>query len=258
MRARSVFRRARLLTATLLSLLLTTLLGCVTTPAFGPGYAPQAASADAAPDGPRVVLVHGIFDTSRQFDPIVKELEELGYDCFAPNLKPNSAAHGLRDLALKLQAEIDAEWGSKADFAIVAFSMGGLVARYYVQELGGAARCLALTTISTPHHGTFVAHTLPNQGAREMRPDSDFLNQLNSDASLARLREIPTYSYYTPLDAIIVPSTSSIWPPATNRRFWSLMHPLMLMDAPVREQLLADFEELFGERLPDSRKSPRQ
>ncbi len=40
---------------------------------------------------------------------------------------------------------------------LVAHSMGGLDARWYVGRLGGHRRVASLTTIATPHHGTYVA-----------------------------------------------------------------------------------------------------
>lgn len=40
---------------------------------------------------------------------------------------------------------------------IVAHSMGGLDARYYISSLGGGARAASLTTFSTPHRGSALA-----------------------------------------------------------------------------------------------------
>ncbi|MEX1049058.1 MAG: hypothetical protein WED15_06000, partial [Akkermansiaceae bacterium] len=48
-----------------------------------------------------------------------------------------------------LKADIDAQFGTSEPISIVAFSMGGLVSRHYLQQLGGAARCDKLITISS-------------------------------------------------------------------------------------------------------------
>ena len=51
--------------------------------------------------------------------------------------------------------------------------MGGLIARYYVQRLGGDARVHTLVTLGTPHGGTAAAYLVPHRLARQLRPDSD-------------------------------------------------------------------------------------
>ena len=42
-------------------------------------------------------------------------------------------------------------------FHIIAHSMGGLDARYYIHHLEGARRVASLTTLGTPHHGSPIA-----------------------------------------------------------------------------------------------------
>ncbi|MEO1236636.1 MAG: hypothetical protein AAFX76_07590, partial [Planctomycetota bacterium] len=82
----------------------------------------------------------------------------------------------------------DPAWTTEVD--VVAFSMGGLVARYAAAEPwsdGTTPRRLRvrrLFTISTPHRGARLAR-LPALDARvvDMRPGSDFLGRL--DAALA-------------------------------------------------------------------------
>lgn len=222
--------------------------GCATTPPFEEGYQPKAIpSLEKIEDSRLVVLVHGIFGHGQKLGPLTKSLEENRYICFAPDLKPNNARYGIEDLALKLEAEIDARLGQDAEFAIVGFSMGGLVARYYLQELDGAQRCRALVTISSPHNGTVLAHALSSRGIEEMRPQSKLLEKLNSESSLMTLQDIPIYSYYTPIDEVIVPARSSELKSAHNQRFWSLLHPLMIYKAKVQEKLIEDLDLAFKE-----------
>ena len=51
--------------------------------------------------------------------------------------------------------------------------MGGLVARYYVQRLGGDVRVHTLVTLGTPHGGTLPARLFPHPLVRQLRPGSD-------------------------------------------------------------------------------------
>ena len=122
--------------------------------------------------------------------------------------------------------------------------MGGLVARHYLQELGGAKRCQRLITISSPHRGTLTAWLHPGKGAQQMRPGSHFLNKLQTTES--ELGDIPVFSYRTPLDLIILPASSSVWQRAENVSHPALLHPLMLLSPAI----LADVERRLLDHPP--------
>jgi triacylglycerol lipase len=143
-----------------------------------------------------------------------------------PRLTPRDGRGGLANLARQLKDDINARFGPDSRIAVIAFSMGGIVSRYYLQELGGAERCDAFMTISSPHQGTAAAWCYPTQGAMEMRPGSDFLRQL--EQSEYRLDGIPVVSYRTRFDLIILPPASSVWARAENIEVPVLLHPLML------------------------------
>ena len=185
----------------------------------------------SAEAGIKVVLVHGFLDTGWVFRRMRLRLERRGVVCLVPRLRPNDGRGGLAPLAASLKRDIDEAFGADAKIRIVAFSMGGLVARHYLQAHGGAARCEKLFTISSPHHGTNSAWFYPSQGARDMRPGSAFLRRLQSTEET--LRGIHLVSYRTPMDLMILPAKSSVWAPALNLDFPVLLHPLMLSDADV-------------------------
>lgn len=191
----------------------------------------SVAGTPAPPAVQRVVLVHGIFETGAGFRTLKKNLEKRGFECFVPRLRPSDGRHGLHQLALALQQDIDTKFGPKDPIHLVAFSMGGIVSRQYLQVLGGASRCKNFITISSPHHGTKAAWLYPSQGAVEMRPGSPFLANLEKTED--RLGKIPVASYRTPMDLIILPPTSSVWDRAENIEFPILMHPLMITSKTV-------------------------
>ncbi|HRJ71674.1 MAG TPA: alpha/beta fold hydrolase [Terrimicrobiaceae bacterium] len=178
-----------------------------------------------------VVLVHGYGDSGKSFAFFASKLSERGFECFAPDLQPADAGAGIEDVARKLKTEIARRYGADSPVAIVAFSMGGIVARYYLQKLGGAARCRAFFTVSSPHHGTLAAYLADGRGAVQMRPGSSFLRGLNADVS--GYRRLEPVSYWTPLDLMIFPAASSIWRAAENVMVWELCHPRMLGSSGV-------------------------
>lgn len=196
------------------------------------------ASAAPAPSAPvrKVVLVHGFLETGSAFKTLRKRLEKNGVECFVPRLKPSDGRGGLEKVAATLKADIDAKFGTLEPISIVAFSMGGLVSRHYLQQLGGAARCDKLITISSPHHGTQAAWLYPSLGAEQMRPSSRFLAELEQTQD--QLGTMPVISYRTPLDLVILPARSSVWDRAENLSIPVLLHPLMLSSPGV----LADIE----------------
>jgi triacylglycerol lipase len=196
-------------------------------------------STHTAPAAPvrKVVLVHGFLDTGSIFRSLRRQLEARDVQCLVPELRPSDGRGGLENLAIQLKAEIEAEYGTEEPISIVAFSMGGLISRHYLQNLGGAARCEKLLTISSPHHGTQAAWLYPSKGAEQMRPGSGFLADLaKTEAQLGRMSVV---SYRTPLDLIILPATSSVWDRAVNIEHPALLHPLMLSSGTV----LADVQK---------------
>lgn len=178
-----------------------------------------------------VVLVHGFLETGSSFTLMRKRLERKGMCCFVAKLRPSDGRGGLEKLAAGLKRDIDARFGPDQPVSIVAFSMGGVVSRHYLQNLGGAARCDQLFTISSPHHGTVVARLYPTLGAGQMRPGSGFLAALKETE--ANLGDMAVVSYRTPLDLIILPADSSVWERAENISHPALLHPMMVTSNTV-------------------------
>ena len=69
---------------------------------------------------------------------------------------------------------------------IIAHSMGGLVSRYYVKNLGGASKVDKLIMVGTPNHGIYgwvgdlCDSFHPGQECLDMQYDSEFIANLNS------------------------------------------------------------------------------
>ena len=177
-----------------------------------------------------VILVHGIFDNSGLLAPMSKALQAHGHHCYSPSLKPSSARLGIADLALKLRDYINTTL-TDDDFVLVGFSMGCLISRYYLQELEGHQRCPIFHAISGLHHGSWWALLFWWQGAKDMRPKSELLTILES--SQHRLKDMALYSYRTPYDLMILPSSSSEWAMAENHVTHTYLHHLMVKDKRV-------------------------
>ncbi|MFT3991918.1 MAG: alpha/beta fold hydrolase [Luteolibacter sp.] len=189
----------------------------------------------------KIVLVHGFLNSSVHFGFMKKRFENRGFECYAPDLRPCDARCGLEKLALQLKQDIDTRYGRDQKIILIGYSMGGIVSRYYLQNLDGAKRCEKFITISSPHNGTVMARLYPSQGAREMRRHSEFLKQLATSES--QLGKIPVVSYHTPMDLMILPATSSVWNRAENISYPILAHPLMLYSNRVIEDIAEKLEK---------------
>ncbi len=132
---------------------------------------------------------------------------------------------------------LDPEWTTEVD--VVAFSMGGLVARYAAQEETGSRRLRVanLYTISTPHRGAEMARWANlDPIAREMQVDSTFVTQLNQADSCCDYEMYP----YVRLGDVVVGCENAAPPDQTP--WWVPNMPLQLahLSAPHDPRILAD------------------
>ena len=178
-----------------------------------------------------VVLLHGMGDTSAVFKRLRGWLEERGRTTYAPDLIPRGGGALLEELSRQTAGFIDQSVGRDQAIDLVGFSMGGLVARYYVQRLGGLARTSHLITISSPHRGTRMAFLSRTPGVRQMRPGSEFLKDLDRDSHV--LKRVVFTSIWTPWDLMIIPASSSVAMEARSIRVHVAAHPLMLRSRTV-------------------------
>lgn len=175
-----------------------------------------------------VLLIHGIDDTRSVFQKMAVHLVLQGWSVHSLNLVPNNGDVGLDELAKQVADYVTATFAPEQHLDLVGFSMGGIVSRYYVQRLGGINRVQRFITISSPHNGTVVAYGSRRPGCLQMRPDSIFLKDLNSDAVV--LGQLNFTSIWTPYDLMIVPANSSQMSVGSEVIVPVALHPWMLTD----------------------------
>ncbi|MDJ0383384.1 alpha/beta fold hydrolase [Streptomyces sp. G-G2] len=165
---------------------------------------PARAAAAAPGARPPVLLLHGFTDNRSVFVLLRRALggggrrrvETYNYSPFTLDLP--TAAHRLADHVEEMCARTGAR---RVD--MVGHSLGGLVARYYVQRLGGDARVRTLVTLGTPHAGTRAApcgdlHPL----VRQIRPGSAVMEELAAPAPGCRTRFV---AFWSEFDALMAP-----------------------------------------------------
>ncbi|MDB4970642.1 MAG: putative secreted lipase [Myxococcales bacterium] len=86
---------------------------------------------------------------------------------------------------------------------LVCHSLGGVVARCWLQELGGARRVDRCITLSSPHRGTYGAYWVASRVGRELRPDSLIMSRL--EASRGGASRVKFTSVVAGSDNIVFP-----------------------------------------------------
>jgi len=181
-----------------------------------------------------ILLVHGIDDTGARFAKMQTALRAQGFESVhAMNIIPPDASISFATMGEQIRdsvAELLQQTGaSKVD--IVAYSMGALAVRHFLQRLEGRLSVRRFISLAAPHHGTLTAYLRQNAGTREMRPGSSFLHNLNDRDN--PLGDVKLYSFWTPMDLMVLPRSSCRLEDAHNRAFRVLFHPWMTSDQRV-------------------------
>ena len=151
-----------------------------------------------------VLLVHGLVDNRSIFTLMRRGLSRRGFAQVCTwNYSPLLAdvAQGARDLGEHVE-RICAQTGHDR-VHVVGHSLGGLIARHYVQLQGGGRRVESLVTLGTPHGGSVLAHLLPTPMVRQLRPGSAVLEELAAPAPHWDTRMTAVYS---DLDQLVIPT----------------------------------------------------
>lgn len=195
-----------------------------------------------------VLLVHGINDTGAVFYKMAPYLSQMGWSVYDISLVPNNCDKPLDHLAEQVGDFIAKTFPPEQPIDIVGFSMGGIVSRYYVQRLGGIERVQRFITISSPHRGTFTAYAFDRPGCIQMRPDSEFLFDLNRDVSM--LERLNFTSIWTPFDLMIVPAYSSQLPVGREVLLPVALHSWMLIDSSCIQVVAEALSEPLRQHRP--------
>ena len=187
---------------------------------------------------PHIVFVHGIFNTGRVFALMVRDARKKQMIAHAPSFYRADGRAPLAEVAKQLQEVIETHVPEGEKCLLVGFSMGGIVARYYLQALGGRERVERFIAIGSPHKGTIMAYFLPRRffpGCADMRPGSAFLQSLTATEHL--LHDLPRQALFTPIDTMIVPATNARWKGVETHSVGLHFHPFMPYSRRVRRAM---------------------
>lgn len=162
-----------------------------------------------------VLLVPGYGGSTERLEPLAAILEQAGRDVTVVD----PAGDGTGDLGD--QADV---LGAAADAAlirtgagsvdVVGYSAGGIVARLWVRDLGGASQARRVLTLGSPNHGTDVAGIASElvpagcpAACQQLTPSSELIRRLNAGDETP---DGPVFvAVWTTLDEIVTPPDSA-------------------------------------------------
>jgi len=176
-----------------------------------------------------LVLVHGLWDTPRLFNRLVRQLQEHQVPLLVPHLPHRLGAVSLTTLAEDLGQCIDDQWGPDLEIDLLGFSMGGLISRIWLQQQQGARRTARFLSVGSPQQGTITAQWVPHwlfAGIAEMKRGSPLLRALNADVSA--LNRVDCVSYFCRWDLMVVPGWQAVLPVGPKQALPVLTHQQLM------------------------------
>ena len=182
---------------------------------------------DFQPQDEVVLLLHGFFQTRNVWEVMEDRLRFDGFKVLSFNFKNRFSRHNIQpvDMLARLVADKVQRAQEKYGFSkihVMGHSKGGLIARRYVQDYGGAEVAKSVITLGTPHYGTPIAWLgigltgLLTSSARDMIPGSQLIEGLN----LRRFPQgLPMTSIYSRSD-LLCPAWCAKLRPRTPEQLW--------------------------------------
>ncbi len=153
-----------------------------------------------------VLLLHGLFVNQSCWFWFKRQLRQQGFNNIVTlNLSSWHSEEVLTELLAKKIDELRHQLGvNKVN--LVGHSMGGMIARNYIQLRGGDDKVERLICLGSPHHGSKLATLTIDSLGKLLIPNSDFLKRLNG----APIPEaIQLTNIYTRKDNMVLPNSNN-------------------------------------------------
>jgi pimeloyl-ACP methyl ester carboxylesterase len=196
---------------------------------------------------PPVLLLHGLFQNRSCLLLLQRRLQQAGYRTMSINTPPwhdlaaltGRVADGVDRLRLATGAE---------RVHLVGHSMGGILARCYLQRQENTPYVVSCVTIGSPHLGSKLALFAVSKLGRALLPGSPMLAQLNATPLQAG---IPLTAICSLDDNIIVPAQNARLDGADNIELAGMGHTAMLFSRQVANAVVTALaNNVRGEGLP--------
>jgi len=153
-----------------------------------------------------VVLVHGFMASAGVFRPLRAKLEreakaQVATFTHAPGAGVKRIAQQLADVVQRIP--------TGARVHVVGHSLGGIVARWFVQELGGHARVAQTISLASPFGGAHFARRIPVFVGADLHESSNVLARVRARAHAFAVRHT---SIVAGDDRMVVGADNAVFP----------------------------------------------
>ncbi len=182
-----------------------------------------------------VVLVHGFLASAGVWRPLRHRIEaqtgaHVASFTHAPGVRVESIARSLGKLVDRVRDEL-----GDVRVHVVGHSLGGLVARWYVQELGGHEHVAQTISLASPFGGTPMARPFPFLVGRDLQPESPVLERLRERAEE---HGVPHLSIAGTDDRLVPHDAAHAFPGAERVSLGGRGHNTLLYDPAVASILV--------------------
>jgi pimeloyl-ACP methyl ester carboxylesterase len=192
----------------------------------------------ARPGDDVVVLVHGFLATAGVFHPMKRRLErELGARVASFTHAPGV---GVKRIAKQLERLIE-RIPLGARIHVVGHSLGGVVARWYVQEMEGHQRVVQTISLASPFGGVYVAGKIPVLVGADLEAASVVLDRIRARAHVGA---VPHTSIVAERDRLVTGIQNAILPHGESIVLHGRGHNTLLYDEEVTRIVLERIRRL--------------
>lgn len=196
-------------------------------------FEPRVTPAEYGSDTP-VLLLHGLFQDRACWLWTRYRLRRRGLrNVYAINLPPWHELEILTERVARKVDELRQATGSDK-VHLIGHSMGGMLARNFVQLRGGAPKVASCTVLAAPNHGSRLAPFALTRLGRLLLPGSDFLQRLAEAPWPAAVRLTAVYSRH---DNLVIPFESARLEGADNVELAGIGHTSILYHPRAFEAL---------------------
>ena len=154
---------------------------------------------------PPVILIHGLQHnvsawllyrwqlTSKGF----RNTYAFGYNCFGTSV--DELLEQLDRLVLEILDQLPQQ-----RVILIGHSLGGVLARAYVENPRHAGKVAAVVTLGAPHQGTKLAVFAPGKLGRSLSYHGPLFHELEQNAAVPA--DAPCLAIYSPVDSMVLPS----------------------------------------------------
>ena len=176
-----------------------------------------------------VLYVPGVFRFSFLSAALRRRLKDLDFEVYTirlPNFAAGDARKGARVLMDKME-ELRMLLGVRK-LSLIGQGVGGLIARFALEQMGAKDYLRRLIMLGTPNHGSYAFYPLlVFKAARQATPASSFLVNLSTPyrSMLEEGKDIPYITMYTSKDLAVIPWKNCRLEGAENVRIgWFCTH----------------------------------